>query len=53
MLNGPNQQKPEGVLGIELSVWTYEEPFDAVHGIAGYFAFYPDRVDAIEESPIR
>ncbi len=35
------------------AVWTYEEPFDAVREIAGYFAFYPDRVDAIEESPIR
>jgi uncharacterized protein (DUF427 family) len=35
------------------AVWTYEEPFDAVREIAGYFAFYPDRVDAIEELPIR
>lgn len=26
------------------SVWTYETPFDAVSDIAGYLAFYPDRV---------
>ena len=26
------------------SVWTYEAPFDAVGEIAGYLAFYPDRV---------
>lgn len=26
------------------SVWTYETPFDAVSDIAGYLAFYPNRV---------
>jgi uncharacterized protein (DUF427 family) len=26
------------------SVWTYEAPFEAVSEIAGYLAFYPDRV---------
>lgn len=31
----------------ENCVWTYETPFDAVGEIAGYLAFYPDRV-AIE-----
>lgn len=30
------------------AVWTYEAPHDAVASIAGYLAFYPDRVDAIE-----
>lgn len=25
-------------------VWTYEKPFAAVTDIAGYLAFYPDRV---------
>jgi uncharacterized protein (DUF427 family) len=30
------------------AVWTYEEPFDAVAAIKDHFAFYPDRVDAIE-----
>jgi uncharacterized protein (DUF427 family) len=30
-------------------VWTYETPYDAVAAIAGHLAFYPDRVDAIEE----
>jgi uncharacterized protein (DUF427 family) len=33
------------------AVWTYEEPFKAVALIAGYIAFYPDRVDEIGESP--
>lgn len=26
------------------SVWTYETPFEAVGDIAGYLAFYPDRM---------
>ena len=30
------------------AVWSYEAPFPAVADIAGYLAFYPDRVDAIE-----
>lgn len=31
------------------SVWTYEAPYDAVAAIHDHLAFYPDRVDAIEE----
>ena len=31
------------------AVWTYETPFPAVAEIAGHLAFYPTRVDAIEE----
>jgi uncharacterized protein (DUF427 family) len=31
------------------AVWSYEQPFDAVTAIAGYLAFYPDRVDRIEK----
>jgi uncharacterized protein (DUF427 family) len=31
------------------AVWTYEAPFDAVAAIRNHLAFYPDRVDAIEE----
>jgi len=31
------------------AVWTYETPYDAVAEIKGYLAFYPDRVDSIEE----
>jgi uncharacterized protein (DUF427 family) len=41
-------------LGAERStnaVWTYEAPYAAVAAIAEYLAFYPDRVDAIEERP--
>ena len=31
------------------AAWSYETPFPAVSAIAGHLAFYPDRVDAIEE----
>jgi uncharacterized protein (DUF427 family) len=31
------------------AIWTYETPYDAVAPIKEYLAFYPDRVDAIEE----
>ena len=31
------------------AIWTYEAPFDAVAEIKDHLAFYPDRVDAIEE----
>jgi uncharacterized protein (DUF427 family) len=31
------------------AVWTYEAPFGAVTVIKDHLAFYPDRVDAIEE----
>jgi uncharacterized protein (DUF427 family) len=31
------------------AAWTYEAPFDAVAQIRGHLAFYPDRVDAIEQ----
>ena len=30
------------------AAWSYEAPYPAVAAIAGYVAFYPDRVDAIE-----
>jgi len=33
------------------AVWTYEAPYAAVAEIKDYLAFYPDRVDAIEEGP--
>jgi uncharacterized protein (DUF427 family) len=41
-------------LGVERStnaVWTYEAPYAAVVSIKDHLAFYPDRVDAIEERP--
>ncbi|TWF54498.1 DUF427 domain-containing protein [Neorhizobium alkalisoli] len=31
------------------TVWSYEMPFEAVGEIKEHFAFYPDRVDSIEE----
>lgn len=35
----------------ENAAWSYEQPYPAVAAIAGHLAFYPDRVDAIEELP--
>ncbi len=32
-------------------VWSYEDPFPAVGRIKGYVAFYPERVDEIEQLP--
>ena len=34
----------------ENAVWSYEQPFQAMAQIKDYLAFYPDRVDKIEES---
>ena len=34
----------------ENAVWSYEQPFPAVGEIKEYLAFYPDRVDAIDET---
>ena len=31
------------------AVWSYEEPYPAAAAIKDHLAFYPDRVDAIEE----
>jgi uncharacterized protein (DUF427 family) len=31
----------------ENAVWAYPAPYDEVSGLAGYYAFYPNRVDAI------
>jgi uncharacterized protein (DUF427 family) len=33
----------------ENAVWSYEAPYPAVNEIKEHLAFYPDRVDAIEE----
>ena len=33
------------------AVWTYEAPYEAVAAIRNCLAFYPERVDAIEERP--
>ena len=34
----------------ENAVWSYEQPFPAMAEIAGHLAYYPSRVDKIEES---
>ncbi|CAN7457051.1 DUF427 domain-containing protein [Variovorax sp. LjRoot84] len=33
------------------AVWTYEQPYASVEQIKNHLAFYPDRVEAIEETP--
>jgi uncharacterized protein (DUF427 family) len=33
----------------ENAVWTYEDPLTAVADIKDYVAFYPDKMDAIQE----
>ena len=35
--------------GSENAVWTYEDPYPAMAEINAYLAFYPSRVDRIEE----
>ena len=35
----------------ENAVWTYETPYPAVAEIAGHLAFYPDRVEIVEQRP--
>jgi uncharacterized protein (DUF427 family) len=35
----------------ENAIWTYEAPYPGVAAIKGHLAFYPDRVDRIEELP--
>jgi uncharacterized protein (DUF427 family) len=37
---------------MENVAWSYEAPYDAVAAIRGYIAFYPDRVDEIEEAAL-
>jgi uncharacterized protein (DUF427 family) len=34
----------------ENAVWSYQQPYPAMAEIKDYLAFYPDRVDSIEES---
>jgi uncharacterized protein (DUF427 family) len=40
---------PAGGEKAENSVWSYEEPFPAVAAIKDHLAFYPSRVDSLEE----
>jgi uncharacterized protein (DUF427 family) len=34
------------------AVWSYENPLKAVSAIAGHMAFYPERVDELEQLPM-
>ena len=36
---------------VENAVWTYENPYPAVAEIKNHLAFYPNRVDSVEELP--
>jgi uncharacterized protein (DUF427 family) len=40
---------PDGGERAANAVWTYEAPYAAVAAIKDHVAFYPDRVDSIEE----
>jgi uncharacterized protein (DUF427 family) len=40
---------PSGGTRAVNAVWTYEAPYSAVAEIKDHLAFYPDRVDAIEQ----
>lgn len=40
---------PAGGARSENAVWTYERPYASVSQIGTYLAFYPGKVDAIEE----
>lgn len=39
-----------GDRGADNAVWSYQQPYPAVKTIGGYLCFYPNKVDAIEES---
>ena len=41
----------EGGRTADNAVWSYEHPLADVAEIAGYLAFYPDRVEGIERMP--
>lgn len=35
---------------VENAAWSYETPFDAASRVKGYLAFYPSRVDRIDQT---
>jgi uncharacterized protein (DUF427 family) len=41
---------PAGGVRSVNAIWTYEDPYEAVAAIKDHLAFYPDRVDSIDES---
>jgi uncharacterized protein (DUF427 family) len=42
---------PAGGGSADNAVWSYRTPYDAVASIRDHVAFYPSRVDAIEQKP--
>jgi uncharacterized protein (DUF427 family) len=43
-------QHPSGGSKSINAVWSYEKPYASVANINHYLAFYPSRVDSLEES---
>ncbi|HUC09136.1 MAG TPA: DUF427 domain-containing protein [Stellaceae bacterium] len=43
----PGEASEDGIKRSENAVWGYPTPYDEVAGIAGYYAFYPDRIDSM------
>jgi uncharacterized protein (DUF427 family) len=43
---------PSGGERSKNAVWSYETPYEVAIPIKDHLAFYPDRVDAIEERPV-
>jgi uncharacterized protein (DUF427 family) len=41
---------PQGGERAVNAIWTYESPYPAVEPIRDHLAFYPDRVDSIDEN---
>ena len=41
-------EKPGQTLRAENAVWGYRDPYDEALGLAGHYAFYKTRVDALE-----
>lgn len=37
----------------ENALWGYEDPYDEVRALAGHVAFYPERVDVLEDASDR
>ncbi len=48
LTSGPARRVAGGERSVD-AIWTCEAPYDAVAETKDHFAFYPDRVDAIEE----
>ena len=48
VLDARRLKEPKGTKQAENAIWGYREPYDEATGMAGHYAFYKTRVDAIE-----